>query len=95
MELWKVFFIPSTILNILILVTDEIRYKYYTEKTRTFRLFTIYMKHPSGFKWCKWNAKISIRKSRSEHALFISRKIGKDRKYIVKGLELDGKPRKM
>ena len=58
-------------------------------------LFTIYIKHPSGFKLCKWNAKISIGKSRSEHALSISRKIGKTRKYIVKGLELDGKPRKM
>ena len=50
------------------------------------------MKNPSGFKL---NAKISIRKSRSEHALSISRKIGKNRKYIVKGLELDGKPRKV
>ena len=59
------------------------------------RLFTIYIKNPSGFKLCKWNAKISIGKSRSEHALSISRKIGKNRKYIVKGLELDGKPRKM
>ena len=57
-------------------------------------LFTIYSKNPSGFKLCKWNAKISIGKSRSEHALSISRKIGKNRKYIVKGLELDGKPEK-
>ena len=38
---------------------------------------------------------MSIGKSRSEHALSISRKIGKNRKYIVKGLELDGKLRKM
>ena len=59
------------------------------------RLFTIYIKNPSGFKLCKWNAKIPIGKSRSEHALSISCKIGKDRKYIAKGLELDGKPRKM
>ena len=58
-------------------------------------LFTIYIKNPSGFKLCKWNAKNSIGKSRSEHALSIFRKIGKDRKYIAKGLELDGKPRKM
>ena len=58
-------------------------------------LFTIYIKNPSGFKLCKWNATISIRKSRSEHALSISRTIGKNRKYIVKGLELDGKPSKM
>ena len=29
------------------------------------------------------------------HALSISRTIGKKRKYIVKGLELDGKPSKM
>ena len=58
-------------------------------------LFTIYIKNPSGFKLCKWNANISIEKSRSEHALSISRKIGKDRTYIVKGVELDGKPSKM
>ena len=58
-------------------------------------VFTIYIKNPSGFKLCKWNAKISIGKSRSEHALSISHKIGKNRKYIVKGLELDGKPSKM
>ena len=58
-------------------------------------LFTIYIKNPSGFKLCKWNAKISIGKSRSEHALSISHKIGKNRKYIVKGLELDRKPSKM
>ena len=59
------------------------------------RLFTIYIKNPSGFKLYKWNAKISIGKSRSEHTLSISRKIGKNRKYIVKGLELDGKPSTM
>ena len=52
-------------------------------------------KNPSGFKLCKWNAKMSIGKSHSEHALSISHKIGKNRKYIVKGLELDGKPSKM
>ena len=58
-------------------------------------LFTIYIKNPSGFKLCKWNAKMSIGKARSEHALSISRKIRINRKYIVKGLELDGQPRKM
>ena len=64
-------------------------------RRRTCGLFTIYIKNPSGFKLCKWNATISIGKSRSEHALSISRTIGKNRKYIVKGLELDGKPSKM
>ena len=34
-------------------------------------------------------------KIRSKHALSISRKIGKNRKYIVQGLELDGSPSKM
>ena len=53
------------------------------------------MQNPSGFKRCKWNATMSIRKSRSERALSISRKIGNDRKYIAKGLELDGNPRKV
>ena len=38
---------------------------------------------------------MSIGKSHSEHALSISRKIGKNRKYIVQGLELDGNPSKM
>ena len=45
-------------------------------------LFTIYIKNPSG-------------KSRAEQALSISHKIGKNGKYIVKGLEIDGKPSKM
>ena len=33
--------------------------------SRYSRLFTIYMKNPSGWKLCNWNAKISIGKSRS------------------------------
>ena len=49
------------------------------------RLFTIDIKNPSGFKLCKWNAKISTGKSRSEHALSISRKIGKNPEIYRKG----------
>ena len=58
-------------------------------------LFTIYIKTPSGFRLCKWNAKLPIGKSSSEHRLTISDKTGRDWKYIAKDLELDGKPRKM
>ena len=73
----------------------HLRAKVEQELTKLQRLFTIYIKHPSGVKLCKWNAKISIGKSRSEHALSISRTIGKNRKYIVQGLELDGNHSKM
>ena len=50
---------------------------------------------PIWFQTVQMERTISIGKSRSEHALSISRTIGKHRKYIVKGLGLDGKPSKM
>ena len=50
---------------------------------------------PIWFQTVQMERKMSIGKSRSEHALSISRKIGKNRKYIVQGLERDGNPSKM
>ena len=62
---------------------------------RYYWLFTMYIKTLSGFRLCKWNAKLPLGKSSSEHRLTISHKTGRDWKYIAKDLELDGKPRKM
>ena len=59
---------------------DSLEHAILLAKLQSLGLFTIYIKNPSGFKLCKWNAKISIGKSRSEHALSISRKIGTNRK---------------
>ena len=35
------------------------------------KLFTIYMKNPSGFKRCKWNATISINNNNNNNNNFI------------------------